>query len=94
MLVHITSKSLANYWLNNDPSGIRPDWIRKVKRILGLLHQAKEPHDMAIAGYGFHALKGDRAGTYAVTVSRNWRITFRFRDGHVSDVDLEDYHGS
>lgn len=94
MIDSISSKSLAAYWRDNDPSGLRPDWVRKIKRILNLLHQARSPQDMAAAGYGFHALKGDRAGTYAVTVSRNWRITFRFRDGHAADVDLEDYHGS
>jgi len=37
-------------------------------------------------------LAGDRKGTYAVTVSGNWRITFRFDGKDAIDVDLEDYH--
>jgi toxin HigB-1 len=44
---------------------------------------------------GFHALSGDRAGTFAVSVSGNWRLTFRFERGHegdILDVDFEDYH--
>jgi proteic killer suppression protein len=40
---------------------------------------------------GFHELKGERKGTYALRVTGNWRITFRWRDG-ASDIDLEDYH--
>ena len=41
---------------------------------------------------GFHSLTGDRAGAYAMKVTGNYRITFRWQDGKVRDVDLEDYH--
>jgi len=44
-------------------------------------------------GFGFHALKGELAGRYAVLVSRNWRITFSWRGEDATAVDLEDYHG-
>jgi len=39
-----------------------------------------------------HPLRGDLAGHWALRVNRNWRITFRFEDGDVRDVDLTDYH--
>jgi proteic killer suppression protein len=44
---------------------------------------------------GFNALTGDRSGTFAMSVSGNWRLTFRFQHGEsgdVLDVDFEDYH--
>jgi toxin HigB-1 len=44
---------------------------------------------------GFHALSGDRAGTFAMAVSGNWRLTFRFENGDagdILDVGFEDYH--
>ena len=41
---------------------------------------------------GFHELKGERKGTFAMRVTGNWRITFRWESGHVVDIDLEDYH--
>ena len=47
---------------------------------------------MNLTGYRLHPLKGDRAGIWSVTVSQNWRITFRFEDGTAFDVDFEDYH--
>ena len=47
---------------------------------------------MNIPSWHFHPLKGDRKGTYAVTVQANWRITFKFENGEAFDVDLEDYH--
>ena len=43
--------------------------------------------------FGFHPLTGDRAGRFAMTVTRNYRLTFAKIDEHtVADLDLEDYH--
>ncbi len=47
---------------------------------------------MALPGWRLHPLKGDRKGVWAVDVRRNWRITFRFENGDVCDVNYEDYH--
>jgi proteic killer suppression protein len=93
MLVHIKHKALGSLWHHGDASGIRPDWVGRVRLILSALHAARVPGDLKLPGLGLHALKGDRAGSYAVTVSRNWRITFRIQDGDAVEVDLEDYHG-
>ena len=43
--------------------------------------------------YGFHALRGDRKGKFAMTVTKNWRLTFaKLDDQTVAELDLEDYH--
>ena len=39
-----------------------------------------------------HSLKGNPEGFWAVSISGNWRIIFRFEGGHACDVDLTDYH--
>jgi proteic killer suppression protein len=40
-----------------------------------------------------HPLTGDRKGTWSLTVTRNWRLTFRVdEDGVLQDIDFEDYH--
>ena len=45
--------------------------------------------------YGFHALTGDRMGTFAMPVTQNWRLTFtKIDDQTAADLDLEDYHGT
>ena len=43
--------------------------------------------------FGVHQLTGDRSGTWSMTVTCNWRMTFRIdpRLG-IEDLDLEDYH--
>lgn len=43
--------------------------------------------------FGAHLLSGDRAGIWALTVSKNWRMTFRVTTaGGLENLDLEDYH--
>ncbi len=64
----------------------------KIERILARLEQASEVSDMDLPGFHLHPLKGDLAGYWAIMVSGNWRIVFRFLDGHADDVDLVDYH--
>lgn len=87
------SKALKRYWTRGDESGIRPDWRRKVRLILSRLDASRDSSEMDAVGFGFHALTGDKAGRFAVSVSRNWRITFAFAGENACDVDLEDYHG-
>ncbi len=47
---------------------------------------------LAPPGWRVHQLKGDRAGTWSISVSGNWRITFDVQDGEITGLDLEDYH--
>jgi len=85
---------LKRYWERGDASAIRPDWLRRINLVLSRLDVAALPAEMDLPGLRLHALSGDRAGRFAVTVSRNWRITFAWDGEDAVDVDLEDYHGS
>jgi proteic killer suppression protein len=84
---------LRRFYERNDATGLRTDWADKVRRRLDALAEAEVARDLDLPGFGFHALSGDRRGRFALTVSRNWRLTFGFADGDAIDVDLEDYHG-
>jgi toxin HigB-1 len=65
----------------------------KTAVVLDALDAATRPRDLDLPGFGFHAMKGDRRGQYAVTITRNWRITFRWLGEDAIEVDFEDYHG-
>jgi len=71
---------------------VSADQADKIERILARLDQAEDAGGMDLPGYRLHALKGGLAGFWSVTVSGNWRLIFRFEDGHACDVDLVDYH--
>jgi proteic killer suppression protein len=64
----------------------------RVRRILLALDAAVRPADMNVPGFRFHELKGDRAGTYSVSASGNWRITFGWDGQDAINVNMEDYH--
>ena len=56
------------------------------------LDEAAQPSDMNVPGWRLHRLSGNLKDHWAVRVSGNWRITFRFQGGHVREVNLIDYH--
>lgn len=85
-------KGLEAFFRKDDRSKLAADHIGEIERALDRLDGAKMPQDMNLPGWGFHQLKGNRKGSYAVSVSGNWRLTFRFDGAHAVDVDLEDYH--
>ncbi|WP_256604774.1 MULTISPECIES: type II toxin-antitoxin system RelE/ParE family toxin [unclassified Pseudomonas] len=43
-------------------------------------------------GNRLEALKGDRAGQYSIRINDQWRLCFRFEQGHCHDVEMVDYH--
>jgi proteic killer suppression protein len=85
-------KGLERYFTTSERKGIDAKQESRIRRILDRLDASAKPEDMSLPGYGFHSLKGARKGIYAVSVSGNWRITFRFQEGDAFDVNLEDYH--
>ena len=90
---HIKSKPLKLLFQRGDESKIHARWRGKVKRILNALDIAVSPVEMPRLAYNPHEMKGDRKGVYSVTVSRNWRITYKWDDQGPYDVEMEDYHG-
>ena len=60
--------------------------------LLTMLHAASEIRDLNFPGSGLQQLKGDLEGYWAIRVSGNWRLTFRFKEGDVLEVDYADYH--
>ena len=71
-----------------------PALVPKLERVLSLLQtrQRSPKRYGACRVSTCIPLRGELAGYWAVKVSANWRVIFRFEDGNVVDVDLVDYH--
>jgi proteic killer suppression protein len=73
---------------------VRPQWRSKVEAIVSFLSEA--PDIEAVQRFRLwrvHRLSGDRSGTWSLSATRNWRLTFSINaDGEVEDLNLEDYH--
>ena len=92
MIKTFRHKGLERFFTKSERRGLDAKQLDRIERLLDRLDAVTKPEDMNLPGYKFHALKGPRKGTYAVSVSGNWRLTFRFVAGDAVDVDLEDYH--
>lgn len=92
MIRSFRHRGLKLLYSKGDRSRIHGEFVAKVERILARLDQAADARDMNLPGFRLHPLAGDHAGFWAVTVSRNYRLIFRFENGDAFDVDLVDYH--
>lgn len=92
MIRSFRHRGLERFFARSDYRGIPAQFAARLERMLDRLDAAVKPEDMHLPGYRFHRLQGKRRGTYAVSVSGNWRLTFEFADRDAVHVDLEDYH--
>ena len=92
MMMTVRQRGLKRLIERGDPSRINPQQVERVRRILTLLQGAVQIEDMNPPGFVLHPLTGELRGFWSVRVSGNWRLIFRFVDGHAFDVDLVDYH--
>jgi toxin HigB-1 len=92
MIVSFRHKGLKLLYEKGDRRRVSAEHADKIERILARLDEADDVSNMDLPGFRLHPLKGDLAGFWAVTVRANWRVIFRFREGHAHDVDLVDYH--
>ncbi len=92
MILSFRHKGLERFFLTGSVAGIQARHAAKLRLILAQLDQANVIEDMDAPGLKLHPLKGDRKGTWSVTVQANWRMTFRFVNGNAEVVNYEDYH--
>jgi proteic killer suppression protein len=83
-------KGLERFFTTGSKAGIQARHAGRLRLILGRLSAAATPGDMRLPGLDLHELQGRRKGTWAVTVSGNWRITFTFEGRDVEHVGYED----
>ena len=92
MIVSFKHRGLEQFFESGTTRGIQVKHAKRIRMILARLNAAISPQDMNLPRLVLHELMGQRKGTWSVSVSGNWRITFTFDDVDACDVDLEDYH--
>ncbi len=85
-------KGLKQFTERGSKAGIQPKHAERLRRLLTALDVASGPEDMNAPGNNLHPLKGVLAGHWSVSVSGNWRLTFRFEGEDAELVDYQDYH--
>jgi toxin HigB-1 len=92
MIKSFKHKGLKKFFYENDHRYINSEHVAKLARILDRLDASLKPQDMNLPGYKLHELSGQEKGTWAVWVSGNWRVTFKFEGFDAILVDYRDYH--
>jgi proteic killer suppression protein len=93
MIKSFKHKGLKVLYEKDNSSGVKQDQVKRLRSLLARLDASRNSGDMDLPGLRLHTLQGELAQHYAVCVSGNWRLIFRFdNDGNATDVNLVDYH--
>ncbi len=90
----IRHKALRRFAETGSSKGLPSGSVERLRNMLAYLTAAESHEELRVPpNFGAHLLTGNRKGEWALTVTRNWRLTFRINDaGAIEDMDLEDYH--
>lgn len=92
MIKSFKHKGLKRLFEKGLASGVDPQHVERLRKILALLETSESIEDMNLPGLNLHNLKGKRKNILAVKVRGNWRVTFKIKDGDILEVNYEDYH--
>ena len=89
----ISHKGLARFFETGNAKGLVGDRSR-IRKMLAFINAAGSFDELSVPpNYGLHELVGNRAGRWAMTVTKDWRLTFnKIDDMTITDLNLEDYH--
>jgi len=92
---NIVHKGLKRLYEEDNAKGVPPDSVDKLRKMLAFLDDMQEPEELrALPSWKVHTLTGGRKGTWSLSVTHNWRLTFRIdtAEQEVCDLNLENYH--
>lgn len=92
MIVGFKHKGLRDFYERGTTKGIRPDQASRISTILADMDAGTSLDALSRQSLRLHELKGERKGTWSVTVNGPWRITFTHESGKFDLLDLEQYH--
>jgi proteic killer suppression protein len=90
----IRHKELRRFAETGSTKGLNANIIGRLRNMLSFLTAIATVEELLTPpNFGAHQLTGDRAGTWSLTETKNWRMTFRLNEAlAIEDLDLEDYH--
>jgi toxin HigB-1 len=86
-------KGIERFCRQGDARGVPAQYADKLRAMLTAIQEAERLSEVErFSGWRLHPLKGDRKGTWSMSLTRNQRLTFKARGGVIEDTDIEDYH--
>jgi toxin HigB-1 len=84
-----TQRVWQEEWSRRLPADVQRIGLRKLQ----IMDAVEDVSELRVPpGNQLEALKGDRKGQWSIRINGQWRICFRWVNGHVEDVEICDYH--
>ncbi|MDE2184236.1 MAG: type II toxin-antitoxin system RelE/ParE family toxin [Alphaproteobacteria bacterium] len=92
MIQSFASKALKELFETGVGRRIRPDLHKRSLQISDAIHRAETLNDLKLPGLRLHPDSRYKPVRWRVDVNGPWRITFEWKDGEASKVDLVQDH--
>ncbi|MCY3829597.1 MAG: type II toxin-antitoxin system RelE/ParE family toxin [Rhodospirillaceae bacterium] len=92
---NVSHKGLRRFIEQDDAAGLQPAVVPRLRRMLSFLQDMEREEELyTVPGWRAHRLAGDRKGVWSLSVTKNWRMTFRIDPAgrQIVDLDYEDCH--
>ncbi len=93
MIASFANKETERIWNGQRSRKLPPDIQQRALARMAMIEAADFLEDLENPPSNrLHALKDDRAGQHSISINRQWRICFVWKDGNAYDVEIVDYH--
>lgn len=93
MTISFSNKETEAIWTGKRSRKLSAEIQNRALAKLAMLDAAAELDDlMNPPGNRLHDLKDDRAGQHSISINKQWRICFVWKDGNAQDVEITGYH--
>jgi proteic killer suppression protein len=93
MIVSFGSKNTEKIWLGERVQTIHVEIQEIGRRKLRMLNNSQNISDLRIPPSNrLEKLSGKMKGFYSIRINDQWRIIFKWKNNHASEVQITDYH--
>ena len=92
---NVVHRGLRQFIQDDNAAGVQPAIAPKLRRMVSFLQDMEREEELrSVPSWRAHRLTGDRRGTWSLSVTANWRLTFRVdrEETEIVDLNYEDYH--
>jgi len=93
MILSFADKSTAVLFTGSFVRCLPPEIQERARQRLKQIDAATRIDDLQVPpSNALESLQGTRKGQWSIRINKQWRVCFRFDDGHARDVEIVDYH--
>jgi len=93
VLKSFADKETRKIWNEEYSKRLPPEIQQRALIKLAMINHAIDINDLRIPPANrLEASKGDRSGQFSIRINQQWRICFRWENGHAHEVEITDYH--